>query len=583
MPRLSAKILAGLQAEGYDAELRRRMGAGDLINGSITCSPGIVPGGNGAGGLSITFTYKTASIIGELGRNVRELRTGIARDRLFQAFARLPVAFETAFAHTRWASVGSITEENCHPLSNFTLPPAVSSAVVPEKYYPAYGMGPWTLHVVLNGDIDNYQTLRRGIEAGGELIAPEVTTDTKIIPLQIEKYLLLGHDLTESFRLAVCDFEGSHAIAMVSSVEPGKAFLALKGSGQSIYVGIAPDRYLFSSELYGLVEETPSFVKMDGEKPARPDQPETTGQIFILDQEAPGGIAGIRGLLLRRHPASALARRTSGRRRSPHGISIGAIYPHYFLKEITEAVHSVRKTLRGKVPHRTGSGGGEGRLQPRRGHHSRKDQGGPDRRGDPADHRHRSWNGGRRRKRRGRRDREPPQGKRHPRGGPDRLRAERVLSGEGPARHPSHSDHPVGDDDRHQPRRGHGRGAGRRRDCHREPAPVRHHDEGRRRLLHLRRPGHRDGRRLDEGLLLPDRGRPHSGPLSRPCPQDPLQRADRDGTPPARADAGADAEGPRQEGGDPPCRGEDGKTQDDTGPSWEAGRTRRRPTRSGSS
>jgi glucosamine--fructose-6-phosphate aminotransferase (isomerizing) len=345
--KAAAEILADLQTGGLEAELCRRMEAGDLINGSLACSLRVTPGGDRAGGPSIIFTYKTASIIGELGRNVRELRTRIAQDRLFQAFARLPVAFETAFAHTRWASVGSITEENCHPLSNFTLPTAAPSAAVQEKHYPAYGTGPWTIHVALNGDIDNYQTLRGEIEVGGELIAPEVTTDTKIIPLQIEKYLLLGYELTEAFRRAVGDFEGSHAIAMASSAEPGKTFLALRGSGQSLYVGIAPDRYLFSSELYGLVEETPSFVRMDGEKTSRPDQSETTGQIFILDQDAPGGVEGIKGLF---YDGTALPLGEKDVRKAEittRDIDRGD-YPHFFLKEITEAVHSVRKTLRGK-------------------------------------------------------------------------------------------------------------------------------------------------------------------------------------------------------------------------------------------
>lgn len=343
----AAEILAGLRARGLEAELRRRMGAGDLVNGSLTCSPRVTSGGDGAGGLSIAFTYKTASIIGDLGRNVRELRAGIAQDRLFKAFARLPVAFETAFAHTRWASVGSITEENCHPLSNFTLPTAAPSAAVQEKHYPAYGTSPWTIHVALNGDIDNYQILREAIEAEGELIAPEVTTDTKIIPLQIEKYLLFGYDLAEAFRRAAGDFEGSHAIAMASSAEPGKIFLALRGSGQSIYIGIAPDRYLFSSELYGLVEETPSFVKMDGEKSARPDQPEMTGQMFILDQEAPGGVEGIKGLF---YDGTELPLGEKDIRKAEittRDIDRGG-YPHFFLKEINEAVQSVRKTLRGK-------------------------------------------------------------------------------------------------------------------------------------------------------------------------------------------------------------------------------------------
>ncbi len=343
----SAEIFAGLRAEGFEAELLRRMGAGDLVNGSVACNPEFSHGGNGAGAASITFTYKTASIIGELGRNVRELRSSIARDRLFQTFARLPVAFETAFAHTRWASVGSITEENCHPLSNFTLPTAPPSDTLRGKHYPAYGTSPWTIHVALNGDIDNYQILRGAIEAEGELVAPEVTTDTKIIPLQIEKYLLLGYDLTEAFRRAVGDFEGSHAIAMVCSAEPGKAFLALRGSGQSIYVGIAPERYLFSSELYGLVEETPFFVKMDGEKLAHPDRPEANGQIFILDQGAPGGVEGIKALFYDGTPLALSEKDIRKAEITTRDIDRGD-YPHYFLKEITEAVHSVRKTLRGK-------------------------------------------------------------------------------------------------------------------------------------------------------------------------------------------------------------------------------------------
>ncbi len=341
----AAELLKGLREGGFDGELRRRTEAGDLINGSITCSLSAASGGGGAGGRSLTFTYKTASIIGELGRNVRELRRHIAGDDLLHTLARLTVSFETALAHTRWASVGSITEENCHPLSNFTLPAALPAAQ--EKSYPAYGTGPWSIQVVLNGDIDNYLPLREAIEAGGELIAPAVTTDTKIIPLQVEKYLLAGHDLTESFRRAVGDFEGSHAIAMVSNVEPGKTYLALRGSGQSIYVGIAPDKYLFSSELYGLVEETPYFLKMDGEKPSSPGKTEMTGQLFVLDQDSPGGAAGIRGLCYDGTPLSPGGSDIRKAEITTRDIDRGD-YPHFFLKEITESALSVKKTLRGK-------------------------------------------------------------------------------------------------------------------------------------------------------------------------------------------------------------------------------------------
>ncbi|MDO8785872.1 MAG: SIS domain-containing protein, partial [Syntrophales bacterium] len=219
-----------------------------------------------------------------------------------------------------------------------------------------YGRGNWYISVALNGDIDNYQALRETIEAEGGVFPPGVTTDTKIIPLQIEKYLLKGYDLAESFRLAVNDFEGSHAIAMVSSVETGKVFLSQRGSGQSIYVGLTPDQYIFSSELYGLVEGTPFFLKMDGDKPS--GNSETAGQIFILDQNSEGGLSGIRAV---NYDGTSLNMKPEDIRKAE--ITTRDIYrgdyPHYFLKEITESSVSVKKTLRGKYRISEGRNGGE--------------------------------------------------------------------------------------------------------------------------------------------------------------------------------------------------------------------------------
>ena len=216
------------------------------------------------------------------------------------------------------------------------------------KFYPAYGPGRWTISVVLNGDIDNYQMLRSLLESAyGYEIAPEVTSDTKIIPLQVERYLLAGKTLEEAFRLAVNDFEGSHAIALTSDVEPGKIYLALKGSGQALFVGLREDQYLFASELYGLVEGTSRFVKMDGERPRDPDNPESSGQIFVLDQHSGGGLAGIRALFYDGQPVGLTESMIQKAEITTRDIDRGA-FPHFFLKEITESAQSVRKTLRGK-------------------------------------------------------------------------------------------------------------------------------------------------------------------------------------------------------------------------------------------
>jgi len=309
----------------------------DLINGSILIASNINAGAQKR--TSVTFTYKTFSIVGELGHNVDDLRQIIKKDKILQCFAALDTVYETALTHTRWASVGSITEENCHPVNNYKLDQK-------NLYFPFYPNSASHINVVLNGDIDNYPALRAGLSADKELIAPEVTTDTKIIPLQIEKYLKAGQNLTESFRLAVNDFEGSQAIAMTSDLEPGKMFLALKGSGQSIYIGISSDQYMFSSELYGLVEVMPHFIKMNGET-AGVGKSKAAGQIFILDQDSPGGLAGARGCY---YDGTKINLNDSDLQKAEittRDIDRGD-YPHFFLKEISESAVSIKRTLRGK-------------------------------------------------------------------------------------------------------------------------------------------------------------------------------------------------------------------------------------------
>lgn len=341
------EIIRRLRETNLYEEFTRRFGMGDLVNGAInlSCPPTDLDMPEHSASETITFTYKTASIIGKLGQNVRDLRQSIRNDRILQEFTQTGSDCESSFCHTRWASVGSISIENCHPVNNATLNGHPTAGT--DKTFPRYGRGNWTINVALNGDIDNYQSLRDLLESDRELIAPEVTTDTKIIPLQIEAYLAKGHDLATSFRLALNDFEGSHAIAMASNLEPGRIFLALRGSGQAIYVGLCDDQYLFSSELYGLVERTPFFIKINGEMPADPERPETTGQLFILDHESKGGLAGITAFFYNGTPILMTPDHIQKAEITTRDINRGS-FSHYFLKEISESTQSIRKTLLGK-------------------------------------------------------------------------------------------------------------------------------------------------------------------------------------------------------------------------------------------
>lgn len=317
-----------LHSSGLNDQYQYRLNQKILKNRSITFRE--IKGSDGRQ-YSIWFTYKIAAEIGSLGDNTRYLRRQICDDPIFQIIIAIPHLHHTVSAHTRWASVGDINEANCHPMDNRVLSAEPSETGI--------------IHVCLNGDIDNFQSLKRDYESRGCHIPEEITSDTKIIPVHVESYLNRGHSIDEAFRLAVNDFEGSHAIAMQTDLAPGKIFLALKGSGQAIFIGLANNYYIPSSEIYGLVEETAYYIKMDGESLHQDASGKlSNGQIYTLDQASAGGLGGITAKF---YDGSSVALDNHHIRKTP--LTSRDIdrqdFGHYFLKEITESPSSVRRTM----------------------------------------------------------------------------------------------------------------------------------------------------------------------------------------------------------------------------------------------
>jgi len=275
---------------------------------------------------AITFTYKVAAEIGSLGDNIHYIRNQIKNDYPLQLITTYPNNYVTVSAHTRWASVGEITICNCHPVSN--------------DCQSQKGI----IHVCLNGDIDNYLTLKKDIETQLGPLPEMVTTDTQIIPMQIEKYLLENNTIENAIRKAVNDFEGSHAISIHTDIAPGKMYLAQKGSGQTIFIGIGDEHYIPTSEVYGFVEETSSFIKLDGEKTIQGKKGLTQGQLFELDQNTVGMLNGIRAWYYDGTPIEindSCIQQTDITSRDIDRQT----FPHYFFKEISESPMSVEKTI----------------------------------------------------------------------------------------------------------------------------------------------------------------------------------------------------------------------------------------------
>jgi glucosamine--fructose-6-phosphate aminotransferase (isomerizing) len=312
-------------------QLKERLGQNVLVNSGININQ--TTDENNQRRVTLALTYKVAAVVGRLGDNIRFIRNQIKTDKILQRLVSFSHKYFTISAHTRWASVGAISEPNCHPVDNKLSGENIQQSGI--------------IHVCLNGDIDNYLELKKEYEKNGCYIHQDITTDTKIIPLQVGKYIQQGFDVEEAFRLAVNDFEGSHAISMHTDLAPGRFFLAQKGSGQAVFVGISEDYYVPSSEVYGLVEETPYFIKMDGEKEVQGKNGLIQGQIFVLEQKSAGGIDGITAMYYDRTPVVLNETDIKYTEITSRDID-RQDFPHYFLKEISEAPISVEKTLQNR-------------------------------------------------------------------------------------------------------------------------------------------------------------------------------------------------------------------------------------------
>src|SRR5205814_256001 len=107
-----------------------------------------------------------------------------------------------------------------------------------------------------------------------------------------------------------------------------------------LYIGLADDAFVVASEPYGVVEETPRYLRMDGEA--------TSGQVVVLHRHGAGTLAGLERTTYDGTPLPVADDEVAVAEITTRDVD-RAGYPHFLLKEMSEAPESFRKTLRGKV------------------------------------------------------------------------------------------------------------------------------------------------------------------------------------------------------------------------------------------
>ena len=137
----------------------------------------------------------------------------------------------TGISHTRWATHGAPSLVNAHPHTSGD-----------------------EVAVVHNGIIENYEALRERLKAQGYEFRTQ--TDTEVIAHLVHAHWhgAAKSDLLRAVQLAVAEFHGAYAIAVITTREPGRVVGARQGS--PLVVGLGVDDHFLASDAAALVPVT---------------------------------------------------------------------------------------------------------------------------------------------------------------------------------------------------------------------------------------------------------------------------------------------------------------------------------------
>ncbi len=203
-------------------------------------------------------------------------------------------------AHTRWATHGKPNISNAHPHADCKN----------------------EIFVVHNGIIENYQELKDQLKKKGHKFKSE--TDTEVVAHLIEE-LSKKNDFIEAFKKTLRMIDGTYGLAVINKKNPGKVFVAKKGS--PLILGVGKDEYVIASDASAIVSYTQKVIYledgefaeigMDGYQIASLEKGDLEKKISKLDW--------------------------SMEKAQKQG------YPHFMLKEIFEQPASIKDAIRGRV------------------------------------------------------------------------------------------------------------------------------------------------------------------------------------------------------------------------------------------
>ncbi|MFH1755536.1 MAG: glutamine--fructose-6-phosphate transaminase (isomerizing), partial [Candidatus Latescibacterota bacterium] len=219
--------------------------------------------------------------------------------RLERRLAGKDIPGTIGIAHTRWATHGEPTETNAHPHMDCT----------------------GSIAVIHNGIIENYQVLKRRLQASGHEFKTE--TDTEVIAHLIEEFYT--ESLEDAVQRMAAQLEGTYGLVILSKKDPDKLIGVRNGS--PLVVGIADGAYLLASDVSAFLKHTRQVIYLD-DKEMVTVTPSGFTTMTLDNVKVKKEIQEVSWDL---------------------GMIEKSGYPHFMLKEIFEQPETIQNAFRGRI------------------------------------------------------------------------------------------------------------------------------------------------------------------------------------------------------------------------------------------
>lgn len=211
--------------------------------------------------------------------------------------------FNCGIGHTRWATHGGVTTINAHPHRDMNQ----------------------TFFVVHNGIIENYQSLKKELEADGVVFISQ--TDTEVIPNLLAKYWT--GDFLETVEKVLPMLHGAYALVIVTTHAPGQ-MIGVKLASPLMF-GVKGDEYYLSSDMPSLANKVDEVYVLD------------EGELVFLDKNE----------FVIKSEGERIYKQASKLDNEGTDVSKGK-YEHRMLKEIMEQPDVIGNALLGRLNLETG-------------------------------------------------------------------------------------------------------------------------------------------------------------------------------------------------------------------------------------